>query len=165
MVVIFILRGPCCVGKDKFAQQFQPNCVLSTDQFRLMLFDDTSKQNSSLHVMEMMKNTLEMRLRFGTNYTVINSSNLKYGDCADYISLAKRFGRPVKFISFDPPDVSVLQERYKQRCEEFNIAAEPIDIETQVERYYRLMPRFIEIADTTPNVEFVRLDQDWEIIT
>lgn len=159
--MIFILRGPNCVGKDRFAEaHFKSNCVLSTDDFRLRLFDDTSKaNNASAMVYELIKNTLEMRLRFGCNYTVINSTNLKFHECGDYLALAKRFKRTVKFISFDPPPVDVLEARYKQRDTD-----EYVDFEKQVARYYSLMPRFQEVAAHDTGVEFVRIDQDWEII-
>lgn len=159
--MIFILRGPNCVGKDRFAEaHFKPNCVLSTDAFRLQLFDDTSKaNNASAMVYELIKNTLEMRLRFGCNYTVINSTNLKFHECGDYIALGKRFRRTIKFISFEPPAVDVLVERYKQRdTEEF------VDFEKQVARYYSLMPRFLEASYYDANIEFVRINQDWEIV-
>lgn len=159
--MIFILRGPNCVGKDRFADaHFQSNCVLSTDDFRLRLFDDTSKQNNaSAMVYELIKNTLEMRLRFGCNYTVINSSNLKFHECGDYLALAKRFKRTVKFISFDPPSVDVLRARYAKRDID-----EPVDFEKQCTRYYTLMPRFQEAAKYDTGVEFVRINQDWEIV-
>lgn len=160
-MVIFILRGPNCVGKDKFANEhFAANCVLSTDAFRLQLFDDTSKANNgSAMVYELLKNTLEMRLRFGCNYTVINSTNLKFGECADYITLAKRFKRTVKFISFDPPPVDVLIARYKQRDTD-----EHVDFEKQVARYHSLLPRFQEVAMYDTGIELVRINQDWEIV-
>lgn len=159
--MIFILRGPTCVGKDRFADaHFQPHCVLSTDAFRLQLFDDTSKaNNASAMVYELIKNTLEMRLRFGCNYTVINSSNMKFHECGDYIALGKRFRRTVKFISFDPPPVDVLVERYKQRDTD-----EHVDFEKLCTRYYTLMPRFQEAANYDANIEFVRINQDWEIV-
>lgn len=164
--MIFILRGPACVGKDTFANlHFKPNCILSADQFRMMLFDDMSKSNSSPLVFDLMKNTLEMRLRFGCNYTVINSTNLKFGECADYMALAQKFSRKVKFISFEPPAVDVLKLRYKQRCHERGVTPEAIDIDQQVGRYHSYMPRFLEVASDDPGaMEIVRINQDWEII-
>lgn len=164
--MIFILRGPGCVGKDTFAAQyFKPHCVLSSDKFRMMLFDDTSKQNSSELIFDMMKDTLEKRLRFGTGYTVINSTNLKFGECVDYVTLAKKFKRKVKFISFDPPEADVLAERYKQRCLQTGASDEVIDFEKQCQRYHTLMPRFFEVAQVDPQaVSIVRINQDWEII-
>lgn len=124
------------------------------------MFDDTSKaNNSSAMVYELVKKTLEMRLRFGCNYTVINSTNMKFSECGDYLALANRFRRTVKFISFDPPPVDVLVERYKQRDTD-----EYVDFEKQCARYYTLMPRFQEAAMCEANVEFVRIDQDWKII-
>jgi predicted kinase len=147
------------------AQHFKSHCVLSSDKFRLMLFDDTSKQNSSELIFDMMKDTLEKRLRFGTNYTVINSTNLKFAECADYLALASKFKRKVKFISFDPPASDVLVARYKQRCLETGASEEVIDIEKQCLRYHSLMPRFIEVAKDDPQaVDIVRINQDWEII-
>lgn len=159
--MIFILRGPTCVGKDKFANEhFAANCVLSTDAFRLQLFDDVSKSNNaSGMVYELVKSTLEMRLRFGCNYTVINSTNLKFNECADYVALAKKFKRPVKFISFEPPATEVLIERYKQRGTD-----DHVDFEQQVKRYYSLLPRFQEVAMYDTGIDLVRINQDWEIV-
>ncbi|MNE48137.1 hypothetical protein D3C80_1425830 [compost metagenome] len=110
-------------------------------------------------VYELLKNTLEMRLRFGCNYTVINATNLKFGECADYITLAKRFKRQVKFISFDPPPVDVLIERYKQRGSD-----EHVDFEKQVTRYHSLLPRFVEASMYDTGIDIVRINQDWEIV-
>ena len=65
----------------------------------------------------------------------------------------------MKFISFEPPSVDVLEARYKQRDTD-----EYVDFEKQVARYYSLMPRFQEVAAHDTGVEFVRIDQDWEIV-
>lgn len=162
--MIYIMRAPSCAGKSKFvAEHFKPHCVLSSAACRLALFDSDSKTGSGELVALHMKHMMSERLRFGTGYTVIDSKNLKYGECADYLNIAAKFRRPVTIISIDPPSVEELAWRYKQRTGD---EADVVQLSNQIKRYYNLMPRFIEASheSSRPDIQFVRINQDWETV-
>lgn len=162
--MIFIIRGPSCSGKDTFVNQhFKDHCVLTRDQFRLALFDDVNEQNKSDLVTEYMQHTLELRLRFGTGYTVINSTNLRYADISGVLSLAKKFGRKVSVISIDPPSLEELIRRNEVRVA--GAKRTNSSLEKHIMKYYSFMPRFVEVAEYDPDFTFTRINQSWEVVT
>lgn len=162
--MIFIVRGTTCSGKDTLVKRyFNEHCVLSSDKIRLTLLDNISEQSGSEEVFKYLRHTLEQRLRFGTNHTVINATNLRFSDCVEYIDIAKKFGRKVNVISIDPPPLEVLLQRSNDRVGDSEVSQETI--ERHIARYNSCMPRFIEYAKEDPAFTFTRVNQNYEVVT
>jgi predicted kinase len=163
--MIFLMRGTSCSGKDRFiSHHFKDHCVLSSDKFRLMFLDSVEDQSKNQFIHEYVQSAVEIRLRFGTSYTVVNATNLKFKDCVVYLELAKKFGKNVTIISIDPPGTDVLIERSVNRGLEGGLRTPDDVIHRHVNSYYSGIERFIEAQSEYTNYKFIRIDQDWEVI-
>lgn len=161
--MIYVMRGTNASGKDRFVTaNFMPHTVLSSDQMRLQLFDDVTEQKTSEIVFEQLKQMLELRLRYGVNYTVMNATHLRYADVDPYVQLARKFGHEVTVISIDPPPLDELVRRTK-----LYPAGAKATVETltkHLNRYENSIPRFEEVAAQNWYFNFKRITQDWELV-
>lgn len=161
--MIYVMRGTNASGKDTFVKQhFMPHTVLSSDQLRLQLFDNVCEQRTSEVVFDMLKQMLELRLRYGVAYTVMNATHLRYADVEPYVQLARKFGREVTLISIDPPPLEELVRRSKLYPAGAKASVESLT--KHINRYHNSLPRFEEVASECWDFNFKRLNQNYEVI-
>lgn len=163
--MIFLIRGTSCSGKDTFiSKHFPEHTVLSSDKFRMMLFNDVLDQSKNQIMFEHLRNVLELRMQFGCPFTVINATNLKFKDCRPYFDLADKFHQGVTVISIDPPSVDELDRRSTERGMAGGLHVPRGVLERHFTSYYNCMPRFIEAMRMSSAYVFIRVGQDGEII-
>lgn len=163
--MIFLIRGTSCSGKDRFCDAYFPeHTVLSSDKIRLLLLNDMKDQSKNAIVFEHLRHVLELRLRFGTPFTVVNATNLKFKDVTEYIDLAEKYGTDVTVISIDPPSVEELIARRDKRVSEGGLYVPDEVFSKHHAAYYNCMDRFIEAESQYSNFKFVRVDQTLEIV-
>lgn len=161
--MIYVMRGTNASGKSTFAHgHFKNHTILSSDKLRLMLFDDVTEQKTSEVVFEQLKQMLELRLRYGVAYTVMDATHLRYADVDPYVQLARKFGREVTVISLDPPPLEELVQRAKQYPAGAKATLESLTRHTN--RYHNSIPRFEEVANEHWDFNFKRITQDWGLV-
>lgn len=164
-MMLFIMRGCSNTGKDHFCNSnFTEHCVLSSDKIRLLLLNSVEDQTKNGFVFEHLRHVLDLRLRFGCEYTVVNATCLKFKDVTDYINLARKYGAKVTFISIDPPDIKDLIQRNNARGEAGGLRVPESVFAKHLMSYWSAMPRFEEEARNSIDVKWVRINQDWEIV-
>lgn len=163
--MIFLIRGTSCSGKDTFCDKhFPPHTILSSDQIRLLLTNDMKDQSKNTFVFDHLRLVLETRVRFGTPFTVVNATNLKFKDIVQYIDIADKYGKSVTVISIDPPEVDELIKRMVLRAAKGGLAVPVEVLQKHHASYYNSMDRFKEAESEYANYKFVRIDQEWNIV-
>lgn len=76
---------------------------LSTDHFRLLLFDRDDEQRYQGMVFELLRHTLRLRLRAGVPRTWIDATSLSPHERRPLVKIAQEFGYPVCALYFDVP--------------------------------------------------------------
>lgn len=128
MKTVEILRGPSCVGKTSYTEQYDTTCILSSDFLREFMLGDRSKQTKNREVFEMLHKVLEMRLANDVQFTVIDATNLKIKDIRPLIDICDKYHARIKLLNFHPPSLAELIARNQERFERtgFNIPTEVI---------------------------------------
>lgn len=162
-MMVFIIRGTSCSGKDTFINKyFAPHTVLSSDMIRLQLFNNMKDQSKNKIVFEHLRHVLEMRLAFGAPYTVVNATNLKTKDVREYLDIANKLGADVTIISIDPPAIEELIRRSDQRELNGGLGIPDEVFQRHVPSYWNSMPAFEEMAKKG-EFKWIRIGQDEEI--
>lgn len=163
--MIFLIRGTSCSGKDTFCDKhFPSHTVLSSDQIRLQLLNDMKDQTKNAIVFDHLRLLLDMRIRFGSPFTVVNATNLKFKDIHAYLDIAQTYGEEVTVISIDPPSVDELVRRMEKRSSEGGLEIPVSVLEKHHDSYFNCMDRFVEATEMYSNYAFVRIDQEWNIV-
>lgn len=165
--MIIIMRGTTCSGKDTFIQsEFGelPNHILSSDNFREMLFGDMKEQRKNKMVFQYIYDVLEQRLQCRVPFTVMNSTNLKFKDIENIIELSKKYKAPIMVISILPPALDVLKERNMKRAEASAFFVPEHVIENHHKRYHDAMELFIKEAMYNELFNFTEIDQDYNVV-
>lgn len=163
--MIFLIRGTSCSGKDTFcATHFPSHTVVSSDQIRLLLTNDMKDQSKNSFVFDHLRLVLETRVRFGTPYTVVNATNLKFKDIVQYIELADKYGKGVTVISIDPPEVDELVKRMTLRAANGGLAVPVAVLQKHHASYFNSMERFKDAENDYANYKFIRISQEWDIV-
>lgn len=167
MSMIFIMRGTSCSGKDTFIKEYfgmqNPN-VLSSDDFRQMMFGNIAEQRYNKQVFDMMYSILEMRLQHRAEWTILNSTNLRISDIRTPIELCKKYHTPFTILSVNPPPLIVLKRRNKHRKSEFGLDVPDEVLEKHYNRYFSSMDPFIEEAKNNPYCSFIEFDQSHTVL-
>lgn len=164
--MLFIMRGASCSGKDTFIDKFyhNRNAVLSSDQFRELLFGDIGSQQQNDRVFDMIFNILETRMLNRVNWTVLNSTNLRFKDVHRPIELCKKYHVPFTFISIIPPDLEVMIERNKKRRLQTGLDIPELVLERHHARYENCKEPFLREATYNELCTWVEIDQDYEVV-
>jgi len=98
-----MLVGPAGCGKSSFAaRHFKPAQIVSSDQCRAMICDDSGDQRVTPLAFELMHSIIEMRLGLG-RLTVADATSLKREDRRPLIDLARRAGFNTVAMIFNIP--------------------------------------------------------------
>jgi predicted kinase len=165
--MIIVMRGTTCSGKDTFAYtQFEgkENHILSSDNFREMLFGTKTEQRKNRLMFDTLYDVLEHRLQCRVPFTVVNSTNLRFKDIDKVLELSKKYHTPIMVISIQPPSLSSLKERNKKRAEETGFYVPETVIEKHYNRYFASMEPFIKEAIYNDNFRFTEIDQDYNVV-
>jgi len=100
---LVVLCGPAGCGKSTFAlKHFLPTQVVSSDDCRARLSDDSRNQEITQLAFQLMHFIIESRLWLG-RLTVADATNLKREDRRPLIELANRFGFNLAAVVFNVP--------------------------------------------------------------
>lgn len=98
---LVLLIGPRGVGKSRFAvRHFDPGQVVSLPQMRKMVCDQPDLLEATNDAAELQALLVEMRLAWG-RFTVVDSTNLRFRNRQNLLTLARKFHAPVVAIVFD----------------------------------------------------------------
>jgi len=101
---LVLLIGPRGVGKSRFAaRHFDPGQVVSLPQMRKMVCDQPDLLEATNDAAELQALLVEMRLAWG-RFTVVDSTNLRFRNRQNLLTLARKFHAPVVAIVFDLPE-------------------------------------------------------------
>ena len=154
------MRGTTCSGKDRFCDaRFPKHTILSSDKIRLELTNDMSDQSKNSIVFDELRRRLELRLRLGAPYTVVNATNLKFKDVVQYVELAEKYGTNVVVLSIDPPSIEELKRRRDERVSEGGLSVPDAVIERHHNAYTAGMSRFE--SNEYDNFKFIRVEQTY----
>lgn len=164
--MLFIMRGTSCSGKDRFIDKNFPNKnhVLSSDNFREMMLGDITSQQHNKRIFETMYEILECRFLNRVNWTVLNSTNLRFKDCSTAIELCKKYMVPFTFISIEPPSLEELQSRNELRALSSPLLIPDHVLEKHHNRYWASMDPFLQEAQYNPLCTWIEIDQEWEVL-
>jgi protein phosphatase len=100
---LVLLVGPSGAGKSTFARQhFRPSQVVSSDELRGRLADDSADQGATAEAFRILALLVEGRLRRRL-MTVVDATNLRAVDRARLRAAADRYALPVVAVVFDLP--------------------------------------------------------------
>ncbi|MEM6272533.1 MAG: polynucleotide kinase-phosphatase [Bacteroidota bacterium] len=120
---LVILIGAHGVGKSQFAERFfSPTEVLSLNQFRSMVGDQSPSEAADADAHEALSYVLEKRLK-NNCLTVIDAVNARQSDRQRYRRLAKKYYAELVAVVLDLPE-SVLRERLTSASPQTRTAAE-----------------------------------------
>ncbi|MBN8612352.1 MAG: AAA family ATPase [Deltaproteobacteria bacterium] len=87
---LVVLVGPSGAGKSTLARRlFAPTEILSSDALRAMVRDDENDMGATNDAFEVLHLVLEKRLAAG-RLTVVDATNVRQGDRAGLVAMAKR---------------------------------------------------------------------------
>lgn len=166
--MIIIMRATSCSGKGTFIKaQFgddMVNHVLSSDNFREMLFGTKTEQRKNHVVFEKIHEVLEHRLSDRVPLTILDSTHLRFKDCAEVVELSKKFHTPIMVISIQPPTLDDLKRRNKKRQVETGFFVPETVLEKHYNRYFNAIDPFIKEAIYNDYFKFTELDQDYNVV-
>lgn len=166
--MIILMRATTCSGKGTFIKsQFgegMTNHVLSSDNFREMLFGTKTEQRKNHVVFATMYQVLEHRLIDRVPLTILDSTNLRFKECEKVLELSKKYHTPIMVISIQPPRVDELKHRNKKRQEETGFFVPESVIEKHYNRYFASIDPFIKEAIYNDYFKFTELDQDYNVV-
>lgn len=100
---LVVLCGPAGSGKSTWAaKHFLPTQVVSSDECRALVFDDSANQSVTAHAFDLLHFIIEKRLSLG-RLTVADATNLKRVHRRTLIHIARRFHFNAVAITFDVP--------------------------------------------------------------
>ena len=113
---LVMLCGPAGCGKSTFAaKHFLKTQIVSSDDCRAIVCDDSANQSISGHAFDLMYFIMEKRLRLG-RLTVADATNLKREDRKPVIKIARGFGFNSAALVFNTPlDVCLARNRARTR--------------------------------------------------
>ena len=101
---LVLLVGPSGAGKSTFAKaNFRPTEIVSSDDLRERVADDSNDQNASADAFRILALLLNGRLKRRLT-AVVDATNLRSGNRRRLRSLATRYGIPVVAVVFDLPE-------------------------------------------------------------
>ncbi|MDX1532693.1 MAG: AAA family ATPase [Nitrosopumilaceae archaeon] len=165
--MIIIMRGTSCSGKDTFVyKEFEgfENHILSSDNFREMLFGTKTEQRKNRLMFDTMYEILEHRLSCRVPMTVVNSTNLRFKDIERVLELSKKYHTPIMVISIQPPTLDELKRRNKKRCNNTGFFVPETVLEKHYNRYFAAIDPFIKEAIYNDNFRFTEIDQEYNVI-
>lgn len=136
MRLLFLMRGNCGSGKSTFiADKGLTDFTLSADEYRirmagLELQADGSyciSQAKNSAVFKQLKTDLESRMEQGQT-TVVDATNTRASDMADYIKIAKKYRYRVVVVDFSAVPTEECKRRNAERLPEYKrVSNEVID--------------------------------------
>lgn len=113
---LVVLVGPAGCGKSTFAaRHFRPTEVVSSDECRALISDDSANQGVSAHAFDLLHFIIGKRLLLG-RLTVCDATNLERSARSSLARIAHRFGFNTSAIVFDVPlDVCVQRNSGRGR--------------------------------------------------
>lgn len=164
--MLFIMRGTSCSGKDVFISQSFPdsNHVISSDVFRELLLGDITSQQHNDRVFGMMLEVLEYRLLNRVEWTVWNSTNMRFKDIHKVIEMCKKYHEPFTFISINPPSFETLRERNEKRKDIIGMDIPDSVFERHLHRYEASKSPFQKEAVYNDLCTWIEIDQDHNVL-
>lgn len=105
---LVLLVGPSGAGKSTFARQhFEPNQIISSDELRARVADDSNDQGASADAFRILALLLNGRLRRRLT-AVVDATNLRAVNRRRLRSVAARYGLPVVAVLFDLPEAEYI---------------------------------------------------------
>jgi predicted kinase len=148
MKIVEILRGPSCVGKSSYTEQYSMTDILSSDFLREFMLGDRSKQTKNKEVFEMLHKILDFRLANDVQLTVVDATNLKIRDVRPLIDICDRYHAYVKLVNFHPPSIDELIFRNKERFERTGFFVPEDVIKRHCETFHNAFSEF-ELLERT----------------
>lgn len=145
---ITIMRGTTCSGKDTLIDVAGVNRihVLSSDDYREILFGDRTHQKGNGHVFDMIHKILEYRLQSRVSKTVLNSTHLSMKECREPLRLAEKYGSEVSVLSIDPPSIDELKRRNEERHKKTGFWIPEFVFEKHYDKYFNCLESFEKFA-------------------
>jgi predicted kinase len=109
---IVVLVGLPGSGKSTYIKH--RDGVLSSDEIRRLLADDSEDQTIHARVFAVLRALLKQRIEIGRPVTYIDATNLTRRDRKPYLKMAKLRACAIEAIFFDVP-LEVCQERNRRR--------------------------------------------------
>ncbi len=106
---VLLLIGPSGAGKTTFAHRhFAPGEILSSDALRAMVCDDADSLDATADAFAVLKDVLARRLAH-RRLTVVDATNLRPEDRAQFVEIANRGYAPVVALLLDIPEHTCLE--------------------------------------------------------
>jgi protein phosphatase len=106
---LIVLCGPAGSGKSTWAaKHFSETQIVSSDECRALVFDDSANQSVSPHAFDLMHFIIEKRLTLG-RLTIADATNLRREHRRDWIEIASRFFFNTAAIVFYVPVETCLE--------------------------------------------------------
>lgn len=160
---VYMFRGVSCSGKSSIARKFDPQDVLSSDEFRLRYLGSVSEQRFNKMIFDKMEDCLEARLTNMCPFTVIDSTNLKMKDGRRFRELALAYHAELVIIDVEPPSLEVLKERNMKRFMETGVYIPEHVFDKHVNTYWSAMPSFEDMVMEHYKMSMIKVGQDGEI--
>lgn len=157
---VYMFRGVSCSGKSSFARKFDPQDVLSSDEFRHRYLGSVSEQRFNKMIFDKMADCLEARLTNMCPFTVIDSTNLKMKDGRRFRELALDYHAELVIIDVEPPAIEVLKERNMKRFMETGVYIPEHVFDKHVNTYWTALSYFEDMAEGHPKVSMIKVGQD-----
>ena len=167
--MIFIMRGTSCSGKDTFIKRHfedpkSSNHVISSDNFREMLYGSFDFERDSKDLFKIIHQVIDFRLRSKVTWTVLNAANLKMSNVNKVLDLCKKYRVQYVFISIEPPDVDVLMSRSEERAEQGGVFLSREVLEKHHKDYFNCREYFIDEAKNSSLCSFIEINQNDEVL-
>lgn len=160
--MIIVMRGTTCSGKDTFCYEHYPeHTVISSDKIRLELTNDMRDQSKNALVFEELRRRIQLRLRLGCPYTVVNATNLKFKDVVQYIEIAKEYNTRVVVMNINPPTVDELKSRRDKRVKSGGLYVPDSVIERHYNSHWSCADRFFQAESEYDNFKVLNVPVDW----
>lgn len=166
--MILLMRGTTCSGKDRFVSinfsDDMQNHILSSDDFREMLFGTKKEQRRNRLMFDTMYSILEHRLACRVPITILNATNLRFKDCETVLELSKKYQTKIVVVSIQPPIMEELKRRNNNRAKETGFYIPETVIDKHYNRYFSAMEPFIKEAIYNDLFVFTEIDQDYKTL-
>lgn len=161
--MLIIMRGATCSGKSTFIEtNFQnPNAVLSSDDYREILFGDRAFQRKNDELFGFIQTILKYRLASKVNWTVLDATHIKMRDVRNTIELCKEYGSLFTILSIQPPSLDELHRRNENR-EGMTIPSNIV--EKHYNGYFNNLDNFKTEISNNLLGSWIEIDQNDEVI-